>query len=79
MPRVPKAQVPRVEACGQGVNVCHNGIEATGLEAVGGSMCVVWWWLGQAGNGWLCGCGELCGWWAGQLSDVLMSHMVVCL
>ena len=26
MPRVPKAQVPRVEACGQGVNVCQASL-----------------------------------------------------
>jgi hypothetical protein len=29
-------------------------------------VCVVWWWLGQGGRGWLCGWRELCVWWADQ-------------
>ena len=25
-------------------------------------VCVVWWWLGQGGRGWLCGCVQVCVW-----------------
>jgi hypothetical protein len=42
-----------------------NAQQGSGLRE-GVCVCVVWWWLGQGGRGWLCGWRELCVWWADQ-------------
>ena len=39
-----------------------NAQQGSGLRE---GVCVVWWWLGQGGRGWLCGCVQVCvcGWY----------------